>query len=143
MFNLRLGRLGWTPEQAAEIEPRAKYARRKVKIGRTEYPSLKAAAESLGLRYSRVADRVISKGWSVRQALELDAPPSSVVYRGKPVQLRGNNFPSVAQAAVAHGVDPDALSDRLRHGDTPEQALRRCIAVRDGSADHRVKRVRV
>jgi len=139
VFNLRLGRLGWSPEQAAEIEPRGRYARRRVLVGEKSYPSLKAAAEAHGLDYKRVAGRVIGNGWTVRQALEVDAPPDTVKYRGKPLLVAGKTYPSLAQAARAYGIDPDALSDRLRKGDRPEQAIDRCIAVRDGVAPHLIQ----
>ena len=140
VFNLRLGRLGWTPEQAAEIEPRGRYARRKVVVGGRSYASLKAAAEARGLDYKRVASRVTGKGWTVEQALEIVAPPATVIYRGKPLAFGGKSYSSIAKAARAHGIDPDALSDRLRKGDTSEEAIGRCIAVRDGVAPHLIHR---
>lgn len=94
VFNLRLGRLGWTPEQAAEIEPRGRYARRRMVVGGTAYRSLKAAAEAHGLDYKRVADRVIGKGWTVEQALEVDAPPDTVKYRESPWWSPGKATPA-------------------------------------------------
>lgn len=53
--------------------------------------------------------------------------------------VSGKSYPSLAQAARAYEIDPDALSDRLRKGDTPEQAIDRCIAVRDGVAPHLIE----
>ena len=43
VFNLRVSRLGWTPEQAAEIEPRGKYSRNKIIVAGVIYTSIKKA----------------------------------------------------------------------------------------------------
>jgi len=131
VFNLRISRLGWTPEQAAEIEPRTRYARRRVTVLGRRYASLKAAAEALGKSYRRVADRVISKGWTVEQALDIAEPPATIIYTGKALKIGNRIYPSIAEAARAHGIDPDALSDRLRKGDDATDATERCITVRD------------
>lgn len=140
VFNLRLNRLGWSPEEAAEIQPRDKFVQRKVKIGRKIYPSLKSAAEARGLDYKLVHDRIRAKDWTERQALELDPPPETAIYRGRAIRLRGRQFASIAKGAKAFGIDPDALSDRIRKGDTPDEALSRCVDVRDGKATYHARR---
>lgn len=76
VFNLRVSRLGWTPEQAAEIAPRRKFARHKVTIDGRTFPSLKSASERLGLNYKTVFKRVSDSGWTLEQALGLVPPPA-------------------------------------------------------------------
>ena len=107
VFNLRLGRLRWTPEQAAEIEPRAKYARRRVVIQDKPYPSLKAAAEAHGQDYKRVHERVVRDGWSVGQAVGQESPPGTVKYQGLPVNAYGEQFRSLAECARKFGIKPE------------------------------------
>ena len=65
---------------------------------------------------------------------------------GKSIRLRGKVYASIAKGAQAHGIDPEALSNRMRKGDTPDKALTRCTAVRQEGrhitlVDHRVNRV--
>ena len=83
-FNLRISRLGWTPEQAAEIEPRGKYSRQKVSVGGTSYTSLKQAAEAHGLDYQLVWSRVHVRKWSIEAALGIADPPSESNPKGCP-----------------------------------------------------------
>jgi hypothetical protein len=125
VFNIRVGRLGWTPEEAAGLGQRRKYARRPVKIGRTTYPSLKSAAEALGLNYRLVHDRLVQKNWTERQALELESPPATVRMRGVSVSAFGRRFRSIAACARHFGVKPATLQARLaREGSTVVAALR-------------------
>lgn len=79
-FNLRISRLGWTPEQAAEIEPRGKYSRQKVIVAGKPYSSLKQAAAAHGLDYRLVWSRVHTRKWSIEAALGIVSPPN----RNKP-----------------------------------------------------------
>ena len=124
VFNLRLSRLGWTPEQAAEIEPREKFARLKVSVRGTAFPSLKAAAKHFGVRYQLVHERLTQKGWTVEQALELEAPPTSAKYAGVSVTAFGQTFASYAKCAKHFGVKPESLRQRVvnRH-DSVERAI--------------------
>lgn len=71
VFNLRLGRLGWTPEEAAGLA-RPKFARRTVEVAGRTFPSLKAASAHFGLRYKSVYARVTRFGWSIEQALGIE-----------------------------------------------------------------------
>lgn len=124
VFNLRMGRLGWTPEQAAEIEPRAKYAHRRVVVSGIAFRSLKAAAEHFGVSYQLAHDRLTSKGWTLEQALEVVKPPDTVKYRGVSVVAFGHSFPSLDECARHFGIKPASLRRRVSGcGDPIESAV--------------------
>jgi hypothetical protein len=124
-FNLRLSRLGWTPEQAAEIEPREKHARRRFVVEGKTYNSLNQVAEAYGFDYKLLWSRVRSRGWSLEQALELSSPPESAKARGIPVIAFGKEYPSLEACAKANGVEAGSLWQRVsRYGQSPEDAIR-------------------
>lgn len=126
VFNLRISRLQWTPEQAAEIEPRGKYARHKTKVAGKLFPSLKKAAEAHGIDYRLVWDRVYSKGWALEQALGISTPPSTIRKRGVSLDAFGQNFPSFAACARHFGIKRQSLQKRVaQYGDGIEDAIRR------------------
>lgn len=130
-FNLRIGRLKWTPEQAAEIEPRDKGAWRKIRVAGRSFRSLKAAAEHFDRPWKLVHSRVTKSGWSIRQALELDAPPAEKRYSGVRVVAFGESFSSYAACAKHFGVKPESLRKRIVNlGDAPELALRRLMSIK-------------
>lgn len=70
-FNLRLSRLGYTPEEAAGLQDREKYGRRKgCSVAGSDFPSLRAASAHYGVKY-QTAHRRVTKGWTVEEALGL------------------------------------------------------------------------
>lgn len=71
VFSMRLGRLGWSPEEAAEIKRRPGYKRGEITVNGITYKSLKSACEALGKKYKTVHKRVAHMGWTVEEALEL------------------------------------------------------------------------
>jgi len=124
-FNLRVSRLGWTPEQAAEIEPRDKFARQQFVIEGKTYRSLQQLAEAYSIDYKLLWSRVRSHGWSIEQALEITPPPESVKARGIPVVAFGNEYPSLDACARANGVVAGSLWLRVsKYGQSPEDAIR-------------------
>lgn len=128
-FVWRLG-TGWTPEQAAGLEVRPDYQRRPIEIGGTRYQTLTEAATALGLEYKTVAARITARGWTLRQALGLDAPPNTARTLRQPLVLRGKKYASISAAARAHELDPEDIGRRLRRGASPEEALRGALAIR-------------
>ncbi|RVT53975.1 GIY-YIG nuclease family protein [Rubrivivax albus] len=124
VFNLRIARLGWTPEQAAEIETRPKHARRRISVGDHTFPTLKAASEAFGLDYKTVHRRVTVFGWSNEEALGLAPPPSRGTSTGVQVHAFGQAYPSIAACARAHGIKPDSLRRRtMVVGEDVESAI--------------------
>ena len=79
-FNQRISKLGWTPDEAAELVDRPKFGRRNriwsvdYKGERLEFSSQTKAAEHFGIKRGTVHMR-ISKGWSLAQALGIQPPP--------------------------------------------------------------------
>ena len=73
VFNLRLGRLGWTPEEAAGLVSR-EFQRHKIEVqynGEILYfASLSLAAKHFSLSYKTVHAR-FRNGWTVDEALEI------------------------------------------------------------------------
>jgi hypothetical protein len=125
VFNLRLGRLKWTPEQAAEIEPRPKAYREKIAVNGKEYPSLFQAAIEHGLNYQLVWDRLKSKGWTIEQALGLAPAPDTAKYQGIHLSAFGQAFASYAECARHFGIKPESLRKRVvDFDDSLEGAIR-------------------
>ena len=138
VFNVRLSS-GWTPEQAAEIEPRVKFARRRVTLGGRAFPSLKAAAEHFGVDYKLAHDRHVGKNWSVEQALGLAPPPSRQVV-GLSVEAFGERFPSINAAARRFGIKGPSLRLRIvEMGEKPERAIRHLLALEARRTARRAK----
>lgn len=113
-FNLRISRLGWTPEEAAGIAHRPKFSRRKVTVAGNEFPSLRAAARHLRVDYKLTHDRLVSKGWALDQALGVAPAPDTTKYRGMAVRAFGQSFKSLNECAAHFGIKPETLRRRVR-----------------------------
>lgn len=120
VFNLRLGRLGWSPEEAAEIKKR-RFNRIKFEVDGQNFKSLKSAAEAFGIDYKLAHDRYNKKKWSLREALGIDRPPRVA---SKSIDYMGKVYASIAEFARAHDLDPDTVSARLAKGDSLERSIR-------------------
>lgn len=135
VFNLRIGRLKWTPEQAAEIEPRPKPYRKKITVNGVEYPSINQVAKEFGLTLKLVSARINKDGWTIEQAVGIDPPPSSVKCQGISVTAFGETFVSVAQCAERFGVNAESLRTRVaKYGDALEDAIRHLMEKPKGGA---------
>jgi hypothetical protein len=124
VFNLRVSRLKWTPEQAAGIEERSwKGKEVEVVVNGTKYPSIRQAASALGKDFRKVYDRYSEKGWTLEQALDLAPPPDTIKATGLELIAFGIAYKSITKAAEAHGINPESLRRRLVRGESPEQAI--------------------
>lgn len=121
---------GWTPEEALETnhrvspfnDPNAK----QVKVAGKKFRSIKKAAEYYGVKYNIVYQRISMCGWTIEEALQLK--PRKTNYQPQQ-QIAG--YPSISEAAKAHGIKQGTLSSRLRAGWPVQQALG--IAPRNGN----------
>ena len=120
VFNLRLNRLGWTPEEAAELKKRP-FNRHKIEVEGKSFKSLKSAAEAYGLDYKLVHDRFKGKGWTYLEALGVEPPPR--VAKRK-ISYKGKNYESLAEFARAFGLEPDTVSARLSKGKSYSEAVK-------------------
>ena len=76
VFNLRIARLEWSPEEAAGLVLRKKYgARKSVEVRGETFPSLRAAANHFGASPQLVHQRCTKQGWTLEQALNLEPAP--------------------------------------------------------------------
>jgi hypothetical protein len=142
-------RLGWTPEQAVEIEPRVK----KVTSGRPvahngiHFTSLAEAARALGLNPATIAARV-SKGYSVEDALNGNLTGHSA-HRSKSIEFLGREYVSREELCRQFGQSWGNVQRRIARGWTMKQALMLEPAPprfrnHEGHArDHRWKEARV
>lgn len=128
VFNIRIGRLKWTPEQAAEIEPREKYARNKIESAGVRYASMREAAAAHGLDYQLVWSRIKSNGWTVEQALDIAPPPDTARSRGVEVTAFGLAHQSLTACAEHHGVSRDSIRNKMKNGSTLEEAISLILA---------------
>lgn len=124
VFNLRVSRLKWTPEQAAEIEERTwKGKEVEVIVKGVRYLSIRQAAITLGKDFRKVYDRYSEMGWTLEQALDLAPPPDTIKATGLEVTAFGITYKSIAKAAEAHSINPESLRRRLVRGESPEAAI--------------------
>ncbi len=121
-FNLRLSRWGWTPEQAAEIEPRpGGHRHRRIKVGGVTYASMAEAARRLGVSLA-VAHGRHKRGATLEQAFGLEPLPAHFRRVGK-VDVGEAVFPNLKAAAAARGLSYVAVQLRIKRGATVRQAL--------------------
>ena len=86
-----------------------------------EFLSRTAAARHYGLNPKLVNERVTKFGWTLEQALELEARPQGN-YRKK-VVIGGTEYSSMRQAARELGVAQSTLINRIKAGISVEEAL--------------------
>lgn len=124
VFNLRVSRLKWTPEQAAELDERTwKGKEVEVEVKGIKYSSIRQAAIALGKDFRKVYDRFSEKGWTLEQALDLSPPPDTVKATGLQLTAFGVTYKSISKAAEAHDINPESLRKRLVRGESPEAAI--------------------
>lgn len=76
VFALRLGRLKWSPEEAAGLVARGKYGiSEEVTVEEKTFPNLRAAAHAYGVVYGTAWDRYRKKGWTIEQSLGIEPAP--------------------------------------------------------------------
>ncbi|CAK2410219.1 conserved hypothetical protein [Vibrio crassostreae] len=86
-----------------------------------EFTSRTAAARHYGLNPKLVNERVTKFGWTLEQALELEARPTTP-YRKK-VVIDGTEYSSMRQAAKELGVAQSTLMNRIKSGISVKDAL--------------------
>lgn len=86
-----------------------------------EFPSRTAAARHYGLNPKLVNERVTKFGWTLEQALELEARPKGD-YRKK-VVIDGTEYSSMRHAARELGVAQSTLMNRIKAGISVEESL--------------------
>lgn len=124
VFNLRVSRLKWTPEQAAGLVERTWKAKEvQVTVDGKQYPSIRQAAIALGKDFRKVYSRFSDKGWTLEQALDLTPPPDTIKAVGFQLTAFGVTYKSISKAAEAHGINPESLRRRMARGDSPEAAI--------------------
>ncbi len=124
VFNMRITRLKWTPEEAAGLINREWDGKDvAVTVNGILFASIRQAAIAFGKDFRKIYDRYSEKGWSIEQALDLEDPPDTVKYRGKSVTVFGVNYKSVAQAAQAHNINSESLRRRIADGISPDDAM--------------------
>jgi hypothetical protein len=124
VFNLRLNRLNWSPEEAAGLVERSWSGKRvEVVVRGVTYPSIRQAAVAYSKDVGKVYDRFSEKGWALEQALGIEPPPETTKYTGMEITAFGVTYKSIAQVAKAHGIEAESLRLRLARGIEPELAI--------------------
>lgn len=124
VFNLRINRLKWTPEEAAGLTEKTwKSKEVAVEVAGVKYPSIRQAAIALGKDFRKVYDRFSEKGWTFEQALDLAPPPDTVKAVGLQLIAFGVSYKSIAKASEAHGINPESLRRRIVRGESAEAAI--------------------
>jgi hypothetical protein len=128
VFNIRISRLKWTPEEAAGlIEKDWKGKAKSLMLEGVRYESLKEAAEAYEKEYKTVHAR-ISYGWTPEQAFDLAPPPETMEHRASPVRYKGKKYPSMQKLAEAMGVYQITITRRLEQGQSLHAAIQGAIA---------------
>lgn len=129
----RIRKLGWSIEQAFEIEPRITPYNKKltpVTAFGVEYKSMTHASRAFGMSPTLVGSRVRERGWSIEQALTTKVgggqscgwnPPPETQNRLEQVWELG--YRSLAEAARAHGIGAGTVSRRLAAGMSVKDAV--------------------
>ena len=112
VFNLRLGRLGWTPEEAAGLVSRD-FQRHKIEVhyrGKLfSFTSLSSAAKHFSLSYKTVHAR-LRAGWTIDEALEIvPLSQNRAKAKGIPIFYGGVKFVSVQSLARELGISYHSL----------------------------------
>lgn len=122
-FNQRINKLGWTPEQAAELDQEKTYGI-DVEVDGKQYSSISQACTALGKNYKRVHTRLNKYGWTIEQAFDLQpAPKPKKSSNSIRITSAVGEFESVGDAAKAVGVKQATVASRLRKGWTHDEAL--------------------
>lgn len=100
---------------------RDNYMKNIYEIEGVEFPSRTAAARHYGLNPKLVNERIIKFGWTLEQALELEARPKGDY--SKKVAIDGTEYSSMRQAARELGVAQSTLMNRIKAGIGLEEAL--------------------
>ncbi|HCG6764786.1 hypothetical protein [Vibrio parahaemolyticus] len=87
----------------------------------TEFASRTAAARHYGLNPKLVNERITKFGWTLEQALELEARPKGDY--SKKVVIDGTEYSSMRQAARELDVAQSTLMNRIKAGISVEEAL--------------------
>ncbi|HGF5126766.1 TPA: hypothetical protein ACF35B_004112 [Vibrio parahaemolyticus] len=98
-------------------------------VNTLSFPSRTAAARHYGLTPKLVNARVTKFGWTLEQALELEARPKGD-YRKK-VVIDGIEYSSMRQAVRELGVAQSTLMNRIKAGISVEEALSASHANRE------------
>ncbi len=137
-FNLRLSRLGYSPEEAAGLVER-KGAWLEVVVRGKRYSSFAKVADHFGIPHKTAYARFRVYGWSLEQALGLRPPP----FKRPPINSKVLNtsigkFYSISEAARRTGLKSGTIASRLRAGWTHDEAVGatppRANSQRNGSA---------
>jgi hypothetical protein len=122
-FNQRINKLGWTPEQAAGLDPEKTYGI-EIEVSGRKYSSLSQACANLRKNYKTIFARIKIYGWTVEQAFDLQAPPKP---KKSPNSIRIvssiGEFESIGDAAKVVSIKQSTISNRLRMGWTHDEAL--------------------
>lgn len=122
-FNQRINKLGWTPEQAAGLDPEKNFGI-DVEVGGKKYSSISQACTALGKNYKRVHARLNKHGWTLEQAFDLTpAPQSRKPSNSMRIISSIGEFESIGDASKAAAVKPATIASRLRKGWTHDEAL--------------------
>lgn len=122
-FNQRIKKLGWTPEQAAGLDPGKVYGIG-IELNGVMYKSVRQACEKLGRNYKTTIARINTHGWTVEQAFDLQAPPMpKKSSNSKRIVSSIGEFESIGDAAKLVGIKRATIANRLRTGWTHDEAL--------------------
>lgn len=122
-FNQRIKKLGWTPEQAAGLDPDKAYGIG-IELSGMKYASVSQACTALGKKYKTIIARMNCYGWTIEQAFDLQAPPKPKKSSNS-VRITSSigEFESIGDAAKVVGVKQATISNRLRLGWSHDEAL--------------------
>jgi hypothetical protein len=123
---LRLGRLKWTPEESVGLTAKDWVGKEiPVTVAGITHPSIKQAAEAYNIKYKLVHERINRRGWTLEQALEIEAAPNSARFAGVSVSAFGLNFKSYGECAKHYGIKAPSLLKRMNEKqENIEEAIR-------------------
>ena len=119
-FNQRISKLGWSPEEAAELVERKTYGRRNLTFDVNHegeayfFDSVASAAKHFKLLSSTVHNR-LKNGWSLEEALELIPRENGrKLVKQETYVLGGKSYASIKAVAEAENISVQSLRRYLR-----------------------------
>lgn len=123
VFGLRIGRLGWSPEEAAGLVEK-EWASKPitVQVGGSSFPSFNDAARAHGTAPNVAHRRYRYSGWTLEEAVGFHPRPVLRTPKGMTIRISGNEYPSLAAAGRELGISAVAFRRRMREGKTSDES---------------------
>lgn len=121
VFNMRINRLGWSPEEALEITERESSARSAIKYKGKKFKSGREFADAFGLVYATFKGRR-RRGWTLEQCINPELKVDKFNGRWN-FKHKGKTYASLRDFASKHQLTYGNLVANLKRGWTLDECV--------------------